>query len=167
MREYELFYLVGESKESELPTVRTEIEKLCTAEGASFLPAETSDKRKLAYAIKGETRGTYIARRFTLPDHGELAFAEFDVAMAAGDPIARLTKQLSLLPTVLRVLILRADTLPPLKAIERTEYVRKETRPRAARPAPAAPAPMTTPTEAEKQVTTTEIDKQLDEVLNI
>lgn len=174
MREYELFYLVGESKEPMLDAIRTEVEAICREEGAEFLAPETQDKRKLAYEVEGETRGIYIARRFTLPDKSELSAAEFDAEMQKGDAITRLNRKFSLSKTILRTLILRADNLPELRPIERTEYVKKDPRARggyrrerssspmsearAAVPAPVAPA---------KEASKEEIDAKLKEKLDI
>ena len=174
MREYELFYLVGETKEAELPRLRSEIEAMVKEKGGEFLPAETSDKRRLAYEIKGETRGFYIARRFTLPDFSDLVGAELEAKIAEGDVIAGLTRKLALSKDILRVLFLRAEELPELKAIERTEYNRRETRggraPRRERGTADAPvaastpaASPTTPVEPEKTVSKEEMDKQLSE----
>lgn len=176
MREYELFYLVGETKEAELPRIREQVEALVKEKGGEFLASETSDKRRLAYEIKGETRGFYIARRFTLPDKNELVGAELEAKIAEGDVIAYLTKKLALSKDILRVLFLRADELPELKAIERTEYNRRETRgargPRRERvtsdtPTAASATPVTAPTEPAKAVSKEEMDKQLSEVLDI
>lgn len=175
MREYELFYLVGESKEPSLDTIRTEVEAICREEGAEFLAPETQDKRKLAYEVEGETRGIYIARRFTLPDKSELSAPEFEAEMQKGDTITRLNRKFSLSKTVLRTLILRADNLPELRPIERTEYVKKDPRARggfrrersspsmsetrtAAPSAPVAPA---------KEASKEEIDAKLKEKLDI
>lgn len=177
MREYELFYLVGESKEAELPRIRQSIEGLIQELGGQWLSVETVDKRRLAYPVKGEVRGFYIARRFTLPDTTELVGKELDAKVAQGDTIARLTQKLSLSKDILRVLFLRAEELPPLKPIERSEYVRKEIRGRGVRReravatdpnfiASAPPKPVT-PTETEKTVTKEEMDKQLSQVLDI
>ena len=177
MREYELFYLVGESKEAELPRIRTEVETLVKSRGGEFLPAETSDKRRLAYEVKDETRGFYIARRFTLPDMGDLVGAELEAKIAEGDAISYFHRQFGLSKDILRVLILRAEDLPELKPIERTEYAKKEVRGRSVRRertpeadttfvASAPPKPVQ-PTEAEKSVTKEEMDKQLSQVLDI
>ncbi len=178
MREYELFYLVGESKEPMLDTIRAEVEAICREEGAEFLAPETQDKRKLAYEVEGETRGIYIARRFTLSDKSELSAAEFDAEMKKGDAITRLNRKFSLSKTILRTLILRADNLPELKPIERTEYVKKDPRARGGfrrerstastplnetRTATAAPAPVAPAKEASKE----EIDAKLKEKLDI
>lgn len=121
MREYELFYLVGETKDAELPRIKTDVETLVTAEGATFLPGETTDKRKLAYLIKKEVRGTYIARRFTVPQEEEALASELAKRQDEVDFVTRLTKKLNLSKDVLRFLILRADDLPALAQIDRTE----------------------------------------------
>ncbi len=177
MREYELFYLVGETKEAELPRIREEVEALVKEKGGEFLPTETSDKRRLAYEVKGETRGFYIARRFTLPDKSELVGAELEAEIAKGDAIAFLTRKLAISKDILRVLFLRAEELPELKPIERTEYNRRETRgargPRRERATSDAPiavsqaTPAAVPAEPEKAVSKEEMDKQLSEVLDI
>ncbi len=181
MREYELFYLIGESKEPMLDAIRSEVEGICREEGAEFLAPETQDKRKLAYEVDGETRGIYIARRFTLPDKSELSSKEFEAEMAKGDAITRLNRKFTLSKNILRVLILRADDLPELKPIERTEYVKKDTRARGgfrrersttgtgyAPAAPVASSAAATPSEAPaKQASKEEIDAKLKEKLDI
>ena len=173
MREYELFYLVGESKEPQLDTIRTEVEGICREEGAEFLAPETQDKCKLAYEVKDETRGVYIARRFTLPDKSELSSDEFEAEMAKGDAITQLNRKLSLSKTVLRVLILRADNLPELKPIERTEYAKKDPRARGFRRERPVSGPVSEPrsvstvVEPVKEVSKEEIDAKLKEKLDI
>ena len=121
MREYELEYVIGETKEAELPRINADVEALLVGEGASFLPGETMDKRKLAYAIKKEIRGTYIARRFTVPQEEEALAEELAKRKDESDFIARVTKKLNLSKDVLRFLMLRADDLPALAKIDRTE----------------------------------------------
>lgn len=179
MREYELFYLVGESKEPMLDAIRAEVEGICREEGAEFLAPETQDKRKLAYEVEDESRGIYIARRFTLPDKSELSSKEFEAEMAKGDAITRLNRKFSLSKNILRVLILRADSLPELKPIERTEYVKKDPRARGGfrreRPTtgyapasqPVAAVAQVAPAEPAKQASKEEIDAKLKEKLDI
>lgn len=181
MREYELLYLVGETKEALLPQIRSEVETLIKSRGGELLPAETTDKRRLAYPVQNETRGFYIARRFTLPDKTELVGSELEAEIAKGDAIRFFTEKLTLSKDILRVLFLRAEDLPVLKPIERTEYLRKETRGqrgvRRERPAtaPAAdpnfiassPVKPVAPVEAAKPVSKEEMDKQLSQVLDI
>lgn len=174
MREYELFYLVGESKEVNLPAIRKEVEEMFVSEGATFLPLETMDKRKLAYEVKGEERGFYIARRFTLSDMSDLSSAEFEKAMKETDAITRLHRKMALSKNILRTLILRADELPELKQIERTEYAKRETRGRgnartttAPRPFVGKDAPLPNIDKEAPVVSKEQIDKKLEEVLDI
>lgn len=175
MREYELFYLVGESKEPSLPAIRAEVEAMFREEGAEFLAPETQDKRKLAYEVEGETRGLYIARRFTLPDKSELSAAEFETEMQKGDAITRLNRKFALSKTVLRALILRADDLPELRPIERTEYAKKDPRSRGGFRRERTPLPAgesrdavgAVPEKPVKEVSQEEIDAKLKEKLDI
>lgn len=167
MIEYELFYLVGESKESELPRIREDVEKLVTAHGGTFLAPMTEEKRKMAYLVKKEVRGTYIARRFTLPDADEREGMEVKEV----HPLTEINRALQLSKDILRSLILHADDLPELKAIEREERPRTENRSNryerrgAVRPMPQAPV---APKEEEKKpVSAAQIDEQLKDVLNI
>ena len=168
MVEYELFYLVGESKDAELPRIRQEVEKVVTDNGGTFLPPQTEEKRKLAYLVKKEVRGTYIARRFTLPDKDERDEAGTVVDV---HPITLVNRTLQLSKDVLRFLILSADDLPELLAIPREERPRTESRGNryekrgAVRPMPQAPV---APKEEEKKAVSTEqIDEQLKAKLDI
>lgn len=164
MIEYELFYLVGEAKDSEMPRIREAVEKVVTGQGGTFLLPQTEEKRKLAYAVKGEVRGTYIARRFTLPDQDERE------SEPETPPVAAISRALQLSPDVLRFLIVNAKGLPELKPIERVERPRTENRSGryekrgALRPMPQAPV---APKEEAKPVSQEEIDKQLKEKLDI
>ncbi|MEI7750006.1 MAG: 30S ribosomal protein S6 [Candidatus Moraniibacteriota bacterium] len=128
-REYELFYLVGDSKEAELSKIREDVEKIVTDFGGTFLPAETEEKRNLAYEILGERRGTYIARRFTMAEAGDEPFsATTPEKVNAIDEINRL---LQLYKSVSRFILMRAEKLPELKAIpreERAKPVRRDDR---------------------------------------
>jgi ribosomal protein S6 len=165
MVEYELFYLVGETKEAELPRIKEAVQKMVTDEGAVLLPLETEEKRKLAYEVKKEIRGIYIARRFTLPDHDEVDQETVEV-----HPLAKINRSLMLSKDVLRFLILRADTLPELKAIERVEKPKVEgknnryERRGAMRAMPEAPV---TKEEGNTKVSSAEIDEQLKKKLDI
>lgn len=184
--EYELIYLVGESKEAELPKIREEVEAIVGGVGGEFLPAETSEKRNMAYEIRGERHGTYVARRFTLPGQSDEPFVE--ETDPAEHAIPAMTRSLRLYPSVLRFLVLRADTLPELKPIpreERPKPVRRDDRRRGMSDRrPAKPVvgeewkaeesvkkteevPKKEEAPAEKKVDTEEMDKQLKEVLDI
>lgn len=168
MVEYELLYLVGESKESELPRIREAIEKIVVVGGGAFLVPLTEEKRKMAYQVKGEERGTYIARRFTLQDKDERD-AE-GVAEGEAHPLAAINRALQLSKDILRFLIVSAKDLPELKPIERVERPKTEGRGSryekrgAVRPMPQAPM---APKETAKPVSDAQIDEQLKEKLDI
>lgn len=117
--EYELLYLVGESRDGELPKIREDVEAIVGEFGGAFLPAETEEKRNLAYLIKKDRRGTFIARRFTLPAASDEPFAEAGETKEGA--IEGINRKLLLYPAVLRFLILRAEKLPELKPIPREE----------------------------------------------
>ena len=146
--EYELLYLVGESRDGELPKIREDVEATVREFGGTFLPVETEEKRNLAYLIKKERRGTFFARRFTLPAVSDEPFAE--VAEAKEGSIEGINRKLLLYTPVLRFLILRAEKLPELKAIPREERpVRRDDRRRPSssdrrsfESRPAAPKPV-------------------------
>jgi ribosomal protein S6 len=165
MVEYELFYLVGETKEADLPRIKEAVQKIVTDEGAVLLPLETEEKRKLAYIVKKEVRGIYVARRFTLPDHDEVDPETVDV-----HPLAKINRAMMLSKDILRFLILRADTLPELKAIERVEKPKVESknnryeRRGSMRAMPAAPV---TQEVGNTTVSSAEIDEQLKKKLDI
>lgn len=161
--EYELFYLVGEKKDAELPRIKEEVEALVVGVGGTFLPAVTEEKRKMAYEIKDEIRGTYIARRFTLPDKDEIERGVDEI-----HPIVKIERALTLSKDVLRSLVLRADELPELKAIEREERpvtdkrLGRGERQRTARVTKDIPMIQEKPAPAAKEVSTKEIDQQLE-----
>lgn len=168
MIEYELFYLVGESKEAELPRIKEAVEAIITAEGGAFLAPATEEKRKLAYEVKKEIRGTYIARRFTLADRDEI---EETGEVSEIHPLSRINRALTLSKDVLRFIIIRAEDLPELKAIERQERPKTEgrnpsryERRGSVRPMPEAPV---TKEEGDKTVSSEEIDEQLKKKLDI
>jgi hypothetical protein len=121
--------------------------------------------------VKKETRGTYIARRFTLPDVDEREAAAGTEAIEEGvHPIATMNRTLQLSSDVLRFIIVRADDMPELKAIERVERPKTENRGGryerrgAVRPMPQAPV---APKEEAKPVSQEQIDAQLKEKLDI
>jgi len=179
---YELFYLVAGSKEADLEAIKVGAQEIVTAEGGVFEEKEVAEKRKLAYQIKHETHGVYVARRFELEDPTK---------------IQDITRKLNLYTSILRSVISRADELPELKTKEerigaassRSERKPKEMKEKAATPKPTtAPAPTATSTPApieapaveavtaeeivkEKPVrsekVSEDIDKKLEEILNI
>ncbi len=165
MIEYEIFYLVGESKRIELEEVKKSIEEAIVAEGGTMLAGEFVDERRMEYEIRGEHRGIYIAKRFTVKNDGR-------------DIPGAITKRLSFNKSLLRNIIVRTEGLPTLE--ESQDRVKRvaDTRRRqpmnsrfapSSRPsAPVAATPDTVKVEAEKPaLSDTEIDKKLGEVLNI
>ncbi|MDP1884179.1 MAG: 30S ribosomal protein S6 [Candidatus Moranbacteria bacterium] len=100
---YELFYLVAASKEAELEAIKAGAQEIVTAEGGVFDEKEVVEKRKLAYQVKHETHGFYVARRFELEDPTS---------------IQSITRKLNLYTNILRSVISRASELPELKTKE-------------------------------------------------
>jgi ribosomal protein S6 len=183
--QYELFYLVGERQEATLPAIKEGVNAILALENATMVGEELSEKRKLAYEIKHQNKGTYITRRFELPE------IDFWADEANGEKefgIAAITNKLNLNNDVLRFLIVKTQDLPDLGAKDRRkakETANNQGRP-AQRPQPrndrqgnnqrptqrpmqrpaAAPAAPVKKVEAVKEESKN-IDKQLDELLNI
>lgn len=103
---YELFYLVGASKEAELDKIKKEVSDIATSEGAVFEDKQVVEKRKMAYEIKRENRGFYVAQRFDLEEP---------------EKIQSMIKKLNLYGNILRSLITRTDELPELTSREERE----------------------------------------------
>jgi len=100
---YELFYLIGASKEAEIEKVRQSVSDIVLKSGGVFEEKETMEKRKLSYRIKRETHGIYIAQRFELEDNQKLS---------------DIIQKMNLNSEILRSIINRADELPELKSKE-------------------------------------------------
>ncbi len=172
---YELFYLVGASKESELPKIKPEIQKIVTAEEGVFEEKEVTEKRKLAYNVGQETHGFYVAHRFDLEDPEKLGV---------------INKKLNLYPGILRFIISRTEDLPELTTREerkereaaKVKFIPKKKEPESQAAKSEAKqqkekAPQMETTGAEKplpekktektEVSQEDIDKKLEELLNI
>ncbi|PIP27150.1 MAG: hypothetical protein COX30_03410 [Candidatus Moranbacteria bacterium CG23_combo_of_CG06-09_8_20_14_all_39_10] len=162
---YELFYLVAGSKEAELETIKAGASAIITTEGGVFEEKEVVEKRKLAYQIKHETHGIYVARRFSVEDTEKLQ---------------TITRNLNLYTSILRSVISRADELPELKTKEeRITAANVRTDKKSAKPAvkvaapvaekisPAAKPAVTKEETIESSTATEDIDKKLEEILNI
>ncbi|MDD5396868.1 MAG: 30S ribosomal protein S6 [Candidatus Moranbacteria bacterium] len=184
--QYELFYLVGERQEANLDAIKEGVNAILALEQATMVGEELSEKRKLAYEIKHQNKGTYITRRFELPE------IDFWADEANGEKefgIAAITNKLNLNNDVLRFLIVKTTDLPDLGAKDR----RKAQEMSAQRPAPQRPqqrtdrrdnnsrgpqrpvqrpaatvaaSPVAKKVETSKEQSKN-IDKQLDELLNI
>lgn len=158
---YELFYLVAGSREADLETITAGAREIVTAEGGVFDEKEVVEKRKLAYQVKHETHGFYVARRFELEDTQKLQ---------------DITRKLNLNPNILRSIISRADELPELKTKEeRINAASKQAERRPEEAKEKAPEKVSAPSEkvapiaepAETKKATEDIDKKLEEILNI
>lgn len=114
--EYEVCYLIGESKEANLETIRPGVEKIIEKHKGVFSEGEFVRKRRLAYVIKGEARGTYVARRFTIPTRDERDEMELDY-----DIMGEINKELRFNQDILRYMVVKTDDLPPLKDLELIE----------------------------------------------
>lgn len=115
MTEYELFYLIGESKDAEMARIKEEVKDIVEGEGGSYEGADKIEKRKLAYVVRREIRGTYIAQRFTTPGKDE---REESIGNGDQSVIGRINHKLNLYRDVLRFMVVRAERLLPLHPSE-------------------------------------------------
>jgi ribosomal protein S6 len=147
---YELFYLVAGSKESDLFKIKEGVKKIVTEEGGVFELKETTEKRRLAYKVNHETFGIYSALRFSLEDK---------------DRFRVINKRMNLYPEVLRFIISRSDELPELLSREERIAASERTarRERQTEVKKVLPEPKKESKPAEKE----DIDKKLEEILNI
>lgn len=130
--QYELFYLVGERQEATLDEIRVQVGEMLASEGAKLLEPELTEKRKLAYEIKHQRKGTYVTRRFELE---EVDYWADEKNSEKEFGIESITKKLNLAKNVLRFLIVKTDDLPDLGAKERRKAQEmKNQRPETARP---------------------------------
>lgn len=114
--EYEICYLVGESKEGELEKIKEEVNKIIAQEGATVLEPEKVEKRKLAYKVQKEIRGIYVAKHFEIKKDDE--------ATEEKNEIGNITRKLNLKNDVLRFIIVKADEVPALMKEEAKEEER-------------------------------------------
>ncbi len=166
--QYELFYLVGSSKEGELETIKKEVSEIVTLEGGVFLEKQTEEKRKLSYEVKHESHGIYIAQRFEMEEPSQ---------------IQEINRKLNLYTGVLRFIISKADELPELlskeerkaksssenqvKTINKKEIVpTKEVKVESQKEITPTKEEVILESEAKKEADE-DIDKKLEELLNI
>ena len=170
--QYELFYLIGVSKETELAEIKKEVEGIVTTVGGKFLEKETLEKRRLSYEIKHENHGIYLCRRFEMEE---------------SEGLADITKNLNLNNRLLRFMISKAAELPELKSKEErmADAAKRESRKEQKEVKPEA-RKMTDTKPVEKNEEKTEVkpeikkedvaeeteksenlDKQLEEIFNI
>jgi small subunit ribosomal protein S6 len=145
---YELLYLVGISKEPEMETIKKDVSDIVMSEGGIFHNKLVIEKRKLAYKVKHENQGFYVAQRFDIEDTTRLQ---------------AITKKLNLNTNILRSLITRADELPEL--ISREE--RKEKEAKKSKRLVTKETKSSQEKTADKKASEEDIDKKLEEILNI
>jgi ribosomal protein S6 len=176
--QYELFYLVGASREADLEKIRNAAEEIVKSAGGEFSEKTTIEKRRLSYAVKHENHGIYIARRFELQEPEKLK---------------EITKNLNLNGDVLRFILSRADELPELKTKEermnslakeaRNKEKREEKEPATKKEEEIKVAPVKKKEEAKEEIKEEakekkeepkkekakddDLDKKLEEILNI
>ena len=151
--QYELLYLIGASREPEMETIKKEVAEIVTSEGGVFAEKQVTEKRKLAYAVKHESQGFYIAQRFDIEEVENLQ---------------AITKKLNLYPNILRSLITKASELPELTSREeRKEAEARKVKSEEPKKVSQPKEPKTEKTVAEKKELEEDIDKKLEEILNI
>lgn len=181
--QYELFYLVGERQEANLETIKEGVNAYLAAENATMVGEELSEKRKLAYEIKHQNKGTYITRRFELP---EIDFWADEANSEKEFGIQAITNKLNLNNDVLRFMIVKTQDLPDLGAKDRRKAQEMSAaKPQGQRPqrptqsrdgqrpqrpqqrpmAPRAAAPKVEAAPAKTEEKKDNIDKQLDALL--
>lgn len=174
--QYEICYLVGESKDAILEATKQEVEKMVEAAGGKFLEGEFLEKKKLAYKVQKDIRGTYVARRFELvqPEGAEK------------DAVAELGHKLNLHTDLLRSIIIKADDLPALgtkidvparhgdRGAKKDMHAPRPMQSRDRRPAapvakvvPAVQAAPVEKVEKAEPAKSDSIDQKLEEILNI
>ena len=152
---YELFYLVGASKEADIDKIRQSVSDIVLTNEGVFEEKETFEKRKLSYKVKHETHGIYIARRFELEDSQKL------------DDVVQ---KMNLNSEVLRFMLSRADELPELKSKEERiadqekRFVSSEKQKIAEKPVVSE---IKKPKKEIRKESGEDIDKKLEEILNI
>lgn len=173
--QYEILYLVGQPQEGNLSAIDKEVEKYISEVGGDMTDSRWEEKRKLAYPISHIERGTYVARRFTLPEQD---YWEAENDPSGKDGIQELTQKLNLYKDILRFVVVKADQLPSIedfvnrKQEERQQKTSDEEKKRTKTVVEKA-AKSAGSTQPSKPVTkkdtssNEEIDKKLDEILNM
>jgi len=155
--QYELFYLVGESKEPKLETIKESVKKIVTGENYTLLDPQITERRKMSYRIKGESYGTYVAQRFEISEKNN------DEIPEEKEELKNISKKIRLNQDVLRFIIVKADNLPELKLREAAPRRRTATPIKKKLEKSVLEKPV-----AEKKPEAPEsIDKKLEEILKI
>ena len=182
--EYEICYLIGESKETEIAKIKEKIKKIIAGKGGSFSDFEFKDKRKMAYEIENEIRGTFFANRF------KMAKKDINQKSEAGtkNAIDSITEKLYLEKDILRFIIVKADGVPSLEDKEgaksgyarsggarkkekerekENSEIKKDSMKRFEKPRDKKPIKKEPPKKTAKKEKMGDIDKKLEEILDI
>ncbi len=118
--EYEINYLILQSKTSRLREIRREVKKIIESAGAKIKNEKEFLKRKLAYEINKEKFGFYTVLRLEIEEKYQEA-------------INKIKRKMNLASDVARYIIINAEELPSLEALdykqedqERKEQTEKE-----------------------------------------
>jgi small subunit ribosomal protein S6 len=95
LKRYEGLFLFDTAVVRDWAAIEEEIKRLCSRIGAELLVCVKYDERKLAYEIGRRKRGTYVLAYFDAPP----------------EKLGDLERDVTLSETVLRALVLRAETL--------------------------------------------------------
>ena len=98
---YEINFLILQSKTEELPALRQKVKELITRLGGKVTEEKEYAKRKLAYRIKKEGYGFHTVVRFEMQEN-----------------LAQLKKELNLEEKVARYIIVRSEDLLSLSELE-------------------------------------------------
>lgn len=99
---YEIFYLIGASLESDLARIKKDVEDIISEKGGIFEEKELEEKKRLAYRVSNETNGFYVARRFSIDPEN----------------LKEINQKLNLYSNILRFMINKTSDLPDLKSKE-------------------------------------------------
>lgn len=169
--QYEILYLIGESKKTNLESIKAEVKQIITQEGGTFIDPEIIKERKMSYQIQDNIRGIYIAQRFNT--------AGRDAENYNPKAIQNINRKLTLSTNILRFIIVNAQELPELKEkeivsekIKKTERYSdkkfKEKKEIKKEPIQIiASEKETAPKTASAEESQSDIDKKLDEILKI
>ncbi|MEZ4767023.1 MAG: 30S ribosomal protein S6 [Caldilineales bacterium] len=95
MNEYELMYIVHpEADKDAVTAVNEQVASWISGQGGEISKTNVWGQRKLAYAIKKQTEGTYVVVDLTLP----------------GESLAEVERNVKLHEQVLRYMFIRKDT---------------------------------------------------------
>ncbi len=108
--QYEVLFLVGQDRESNVPEIEKEVDALIVEAGGELIDDRWENKRKLAYPVRHSMRGTYIAKRFVFKES-----TDDKESFETASPIEMINNKLLLSENILRFIIVRAEEMLPLK----------------------------------------------------